>query len=127
MPTITTETGVYQRKIYRKGKTARQKTIKCKKNPEKVVLGYLGQAEVYVYPYNFPDKVFIAQFPNKPIVIDTTNLGDLFKTFNLCRWFFNDAFSKPKKRKGANSRRRSVSRGYKVGLDKLKNRKNPSV
>lgn len=121
--TRTTEHGIFIRRKIRKGKKRKQKTITMTKNDKKVILGYIGDFELYVYPYDYPDKVFFGAFPISTC-IEQSNLGQLFSAYNKARTYLNgEYFSKPNWRKGANSRRRAVQRAYNRGLESVKKRK----
>lgn len=123
--TKTVESGIFIRTKLRKGKKTRQKTLKIKKNHKKVVLGHLGDFEVYVYPFEFPDKVFLGKFPVSTI-IDSTNVQQVLGVYNQMRWFLKgEGFSKANKRKGANSRRQAIQTAYTNGLNELKDKKKP--
>jgi hypothetical protein len=117
----TVESGAFVRTIWKKGKETHQKTIKTKPSDKKVVLGKIGDFEVYVYPYDYPDKIFIGRFPISTI-IDSTNVNSILGAYNKTKWFLkNNAFNKPTNRKGANMRRRQVQTAYNNGLnDKTK-------
>ena len=122
--TIIKEHGVYKRTLYRKGRKRRQRTQRLKKNPEKVVIGKIGELEVYVYPYNFPDKVFLGQYPNFTMTLTKQDIPKLFCIYNISRWYFNGEWqNEPKKSKPAKRLRKLLILAYKTGLDKLKKTK----
>jgi hypothetical protein len=57
------EHGTFTRTIIRRDKRVTVKTEYVKPNPKKVVIGRLGDLEVYVYPYDFPNRIFMGKFP----------------------------------------------------------------
>lgn len=84
--TKTVESGAFIRTKWRKGNKRTVKTVKMTKNEKKVVLGYIGDFEVYVYPFDYPDSVFIGKFPVST-KIDFFHVKDLFVAFNRARWY----------------------------------------
>lgn len=123
--TIIEETGVFKRTLWRKGKQKRQRTERKKKNPAKVVLAKIGDLDLYVYPYDFPDKVFLGSYPNFTMSLDKADVKKLFKIYNISKWYLDqEGFTKPKgdrkSRRGADARRRSIQKAYSYGLNKIK-------
>ena len=84
-----TEYGYYIRRTTRYGKKRRQKTTKLPKNPEKVILGRIGDIEVYVYPHSFPYKVFFGIYPMSTY-IEEHQKKDILVLYNKIRWYFNE-------------------------------------
>lgn len=135
--TVITETGVFQRKYWRKGKKKRQKTQRLRKNPLKVVLGKIGDLEVYVYPYQFPDKIFLGHYPDFTMVLGKEDLGKIWGMLNKMRWYLNGEWStKERKRYGisevirtkqAKRARVAMVRAYNLGLSRQKKAKSPSL
>lgn len=123
--TKTVESGAFIRTIRRKGKKRKIKTERFKKNEKKVILGHIGDFEVYVYPYDYPDKVFLGQFPISTM-LDNSNFAQLLSNYNKVKSFLEgNYFSKPNWRKGANSRRRDIQRAYNRGLTAQRSKKKP--
>lgn len=115
--TKTVESGAFIRTVIREGKRRKQKTRKFKKNENKVVLGHIGDFEVYVYPYNYPDRVFIGQFPIST-EIENSTVACLISAYNKSKTYLDGYyFSKPKRRKGTNVRRQAIQRAYNNGLN----------
>ena len=123
--TRTTESGAFIRTVIRKGNKRKQETKRIKKNDKKVILGHIGEFEVYVYPYDFPDTVFIGCFPLST-KINVSNLSELRRACNLIKayldgiYFKNDGW-----RKSTNSRRRAIQTAYNLGLKDVKKPKKP--
>lgn len=93
------------------------------KNQKKVVLGHIGDFEVYVYPYDFPDTVFIGKFPVST-KIDGNCINQLISAYNKARNFLSgNYFSGDGSRKGANMRRRSIKRAYNHGVNEQRSKK----
>ena len=125
--TTTTESGAFIRTVTRKGKRRKQKTIRIKKNDKKVTLGYIGEFEVYIYPYNYPDTVFVGTFPISTI-LDSGNINQLLGVYNKIKSYLAGYyFNKPNTRKGANSRRRKIKMAYNTGLLEERSKKNPTI
>jgi len=113
--TKTVESGIFIRTKWVKNGKKHQRTLKIKQNKKKVVLGFIGDFELYAYPFDFPDKVFLGKFPNS-VIIDSTNVNSLLGAYNKTKWFLsNQAFSKPTNRKGANMRRQQIINAYEIG------------
>jgi hypothetical protein len=125
--TRTTESGAFIRTIVRKGKRRKIETKRLKKIDKKVILGHLGEFEVYIYPYDFPDTVFIGSFPVST-QIDTSSFNQLIACYNKIRAYFRgDYYNKDGRVKEANSRRHTIQRAYNTGLDEKKKAKNKPV
>jgi len=121
--TITTESGAFIRKTIRKGTKRRQKTIRITKNQKKVVLGFIGEFEVYVYPYDYPDTVFIGKFPISTKITSGHENGLLSVAQTVRHYLRGDYFNEPNWRKGSNSRKRAIRKAYNTGLDEVKKAK----
>lgn len=92
---------------------------------KKVILGSIGDFEVYVYPFDYPDKVFIGKFPVSTHIgmNDAKALCGLSKTLV---WFLKgEAFSKDGWRKAPNSRRRAIQNAYNLALNELRAKEKP--
>jgi len=125
--TRTTESGAFIRVTLRTGSKRKQKTERITKSQKKVVLGHLGDFEVYVYPWDYPDTVFIGKFPIST-KIDKEQEGAVLAIAQKIRHYLEGHyFNRPNWRKGANSRKRDISRAYNLGLDERKKRKTNSV
>jgi hypothetical protein len=115
--TKTTESGAFIRTVIRHGKQRIQTTKRIKPNMKKVVLGYVGEFEVYVYPFDYPDKVFMGKFPVSTM-LDSTNVKQILGVYNQMRWFLSgQAFNEPLKSKAANARRRAIVSAYNLALN----------
>jgi len=91
-----------------------------KQNDKKVILGHLGDFEVYVYPYDFPDTVFIGAYPVST-QITTGNIGEVMAAYSRASWFLAGNWqNKPNWRIGPNSRRRACEKAYNSGLETIK-------
>lgn len=125
--TKTVETGAFIRTTYRKGKRRKQHTERVKPNMKKVILGSIGDFEVYVYPFDYPDKVFIGKFPTSTY-ISMSGVRDLTGLANIMRWYLNgEAFSKENWRKAANSRKRAIQKSYNLALNELRSSENARI
>jgi len=87
-----------------------------KKNQKKVVLCKIGDFEVYVYPYDYPDTVFIGEFPVST-QLEKGSEKQLLRGYNLIRSYFNDCYyNKGSWRETTNSRRRAIKKAYNIGM-----------
>jgi hypothetical protein len=125
--TRTTESGAFIRTIIRKGKKRHQDTKRVKKSDKKVTLGWIGEFEVYVYPYDFPDTVFIGKFPVSTQIQKGTENGILNVAQKIRHYLEGAYFNKPNWRKGANARKRAVKQAYNKGLNDARGKKNPTI
>lgn len=119
---ITTETqyGHFIIKKTRKGTRRKQKLTRIPKNKQKVVIGKIGELEIYVYPYNHPNKVFLGIFPISTY-IEKHNFNDIWSIANKIRWFFKEEWDKePKNSKGANKLREVIFSAYMEGFKQAK-------
>lgn len=118
--TKTVESGVFIRTTYRRGKQRKQTTERIKPNMKKVILGSIGEFEVYVYPFDYPDKVFIGKFPVSTY-LDKSGVSGLQGMINICKWYLDGgAFTKETWRKAANSRRHVIQKAYDLALNELR-------
>lgn len=109
--TITEERGYFLRKRYRKGKTKRQKTTIIKPNMQKVKLMNINGLELYVYPQDFPDRVFIGIYPLS-IELKQRDIRNLLGMYNKSRWFLANEWQKKRKQtKEAKTSRQAIIRG----------------
>ena len=121
--TITREYGYFSRIKTRKGKKRRQSTEYRKTRGEKVLLAKLGDLELYVYPKDYPDRVFLGIFPMSTCISEE-QLGLLFNIYNKSKWYLKEDWTrKDTWRKGANSLRRRIQRSYARGLERQKKRR----
>lgn len=124
--TKTVESGAFIRTKIRKGRKTKTKTKRMQKNDKKVILGHIGDFELYAYPFQYPDVVFIGQFPVSTC-IDNANINQLISCYNKARAYLaGNYFSEPNFRKGANSRRRDIQRAYNCGLNEISSKEQPS-
>lgn len=78
---------------------------------------------MYVYPYDYPDKVFIGKFPVST-QIDTSTVNQLISIYNKTKWYLkNEGFNKPKKLKAPNARRRAIVSAYNLALNSQRTQK----
>lgn len=121
--TKTVESGAFIRTKYRKGNKTKTETKKFTKNKKKVVLGYVGEFECYVYPFEYPDTVFLGKYPVS-IQLDSANVNQLFIVYNRAKWFLEgNAFIEDGYRKAPNIRRRHIQSAYNQGLSELRKEK----
>jgi len=118
--TKTTESGIFIRTTIRRGKRRKQETRRMTPNDEKVILGSLGDFELYVYPYKYPDSVFIGTYPTST-TFTLGNVGELIAAYHKTRWFLNGEWqNEPNWRIAPNSRKRAIQKAYNAGLERLK-------
>lgn len=114
--TKTVESGAFIRTTYRKGNKRKTETKKMSKNDKKVVLGRIGDFEVYVYPFDYPDTVFIGTFPVST-KLDTFCINQLFTAYNRARWFLNGEWqNEPQSSKAAKIARQRIVSAYNQAL-----------
>lgn len=107
-----TEYGFYIREKWRSKKKRTQKTHRFPKNLEKVVIAQIGTLEIYVYPYQFPNQVFLGLFPIN-VKLSKYQANDLMRAFNTIRWYLEDKWTdKPTRNKKANALRRALQKAY---------------
>jgi hypothetical protein len=114
-PSVTkrVESGTFTRTIIRRDNKKTVKTTYVKPNPAKVVLGHIGEMEVYVYPYDFPSRVFIGKFPNSTS-LEKSDVNALIGFSNQLRWFLDgEPYTRHRMGKAADARRRAILSAYK--------------
>jgi len=120
--TITKEHG-FRRLIIRKGKTKRQKTEIIQKNPYKVTLDKIGDLELYCYPFNYPEQVFIGT-GNESQTLNKYEIRQLFRFYNFSNWYLNGEWQHKTKSKRTEKRRREIEKAYDLGLKRQKENEN---
>lgn len=119
--------GTFETLRVRRGLKKRQRTEKSrehKKNPRKVVLCKMGDLEIYVLPFDFPDKVFLGKYPVN-VELDEFTFNFLFKAYNRIRWFLRGEWQKeekrihkiPKKQVGLWILREKIKKAYNYALN----------
>lgn len=123
---VEDEYGSFHRRIWREGKKKHTKTVKPIKNEEKVTLGFIGQIEVYVLPYSFPDRVFFGLYPYSTS-IDKNDVSEIQSAYNKTRSFLREDWQIERRRgKGANARREAIVTAYNYGLESQKQQESGS-
>lgn len=118
--TITEESGLFVRRTIRHGKKRKTEVSRIKTNDKKVVLGYLGKLQVYVYPYSYPDRVFIGEFPTSTY-IDSTDVHKMLKIMNTAKWFLGSHWQNNKKcSKNVQFLKEQIKTAYSAGLNEIK-------
>jgi len=105
---------------YKGGKRVKtkQKLKRAYKNPEKVTLGWIGELEVYCYPYQFPDTVFIGHYPFTGTKLDKYEIRQLGKAWIRSRSYLSACF----KKRGTSARRelnKRLLRAYNYSLEHI--------
>jgi len=124
--TRETERGYFIRTKVRHGKKRHQKTIKLKPSHKKVIIDQIADLQIYVYPKDYPDKVFLGIYPMSTM-IGEEDYKRLFGILNKIRWYFDDQWVKhPKREKGAKFLRRRIVNSYNLSVSELKKPKTSS-
>lgn len=93
----------------------------------KVTLVRLHNVELYVYPYDFPDVVFLGSYPHFTLEINKEDIKKFLIMYNRARWYFENHWQKnASKTKRAKRTSADISKAYNLGLNKLKKKKSPS-
>lgn len=82
------EQGIYTRKVLREGKKTKTETTRIRINEGKVNIGSIGGMSAYVYPYSYPNYVFLGKFPFTT-KIKKTNVHEFITTMNRCKWYLD--------------------------------------
>ena len=117
--TVIKESGVYTRTYYRKGKKRQIHTEKVKKNPKKVLLERFGDLDVYVYPYDYPDKAHFGKYSSKfSMTISKHDLPILLRIYQILRWYFSGYWQiKSNRTKQAKRRACAIQKAYNYALN----------
>ena len=125
MPKTETETIIkehgFRRLILRKGKVKRQKTEIIEKNPLKVTLDKIGDMELYCYPFDYPEHVFLG-FRGTSQTLNKYQVRQLFKVYNIAKWFLNSEWQHKTKSKRTTKRRREIEKAFNLGLKRQRER-----
>ncbi len=100
--------------------------IQKKKNPKKVILDTIGDFQLYVYPYEYPDKVFFGCYP-KSVSLDRNEIKKFLSLFNRARWFLKEFWTEKRepRTKGAKRLREYIRKSYAEGLLEQQSKKQP--
>ena len=88
-----------------------EKLVRYEKNPAKVVLGSIGNITYDVYPYDYPDKVFIHPSGEKHF-IDKYDSAKMISISNKIKWFLNGGLEKSLSGKSKSSLAREIRLAY---------------
>jgi hypothetical protein len=88
-----------------------EKLVRYPKNPAKVVLGSIGNMTYDVYPYDYPDKVFIHPSGEKHF-IDKYDSAKMISISNKIKWFLNGGLEKALSGKSKSSLAREIRLAY---------------
>jgi hypothetical protein len=111
---ITTEyrSGYYEQEVITSNKGERhEKLVRHPKNPAKVVIGSIGNITYDVYPYDFPDKVFIHASGEKHF-IDKYDSAKMISINNKIKWFLNGGLESALSGKSKSSLAREIRLAY---------------
>lgn len=111
---INTEyrSGFYEQEIITSNTGERhEKLIRHPKNPAKVILGSISNMTYDIYPYDFPDKVFIHVSGEKHF-IDKYDALKMISLNNKIKWYLNGGLEKALSGKSKSSLAREIRLAY---------------
>jgi hypothetical protein len=120
-PSVTkrVESGTFTRTIIRRDGRKTVKTTLIKPNKKKVIIGHLGDMEVYVYPFEFPNRVFIGKFPYSTS-LDRQDAAKMFGLAHTMMWFLNEEpYKKVKRRKAPRMLSERIVSAYNYAQNEL--------
>jgi len=88
-----------------------EKLVRYEKNPAKVILGSISNITYDVYPYDYPDKVFIHASGEKHF-IDKYDSAKMISINNKIKWFLNGGLEKALGGKSKSSLAREIRLAY---------------
>ena len=119
--TVTVETGQFKRTTIRKGKKRRIETVRFQKNPKKVVLAQINDLQLYCFPYENSDFVFLGKFPNFTMALNKYECRALIVFYNKARWYLSNGWqNKAHWTKQAQKDSASCEKAFNMGLKQLK-------
>ena len=80
------KTGEYQEKVITHGDTTTRNETRFEKNPMKLSLCWIGNIEIYCYPYSNFNKIYI-RYGRKTQAINIYELPKLMLGYNRAKWF----------------------------------------
>jgi len=122
------ESGTFTRKIVRHKGKSRTKTDReyNKNNPEKVVLGYLGNIEFFCYPFSSQDVVY-SRIGKDITGLDKYQIKKGIAIYNILRWATDGGMKKAiageSNAKKADEIKEAYNSGFKSMLNKQKDAK----
>jgi hypothetical protein len=104
--------GYYEQEIITSNQGERhEKLVRYEKNPAKVILGSIANMTYDIYPYDFPDKVFIHVSGEKHF-IDKYDVNKMIAIKNKIRWYLNGGLERAISGKSKTSLAREIRLAY---------------
>ncbi len=88
-----------------------EKTVYHDKNPAKVLLGSISNITYYVYPFDYPDKVFINSVGDKHFM-DKYDAIKMVAINNKIRWYLNGGLQKSLSNKSKSTLAQQIRLAY---------------
>ena len=112
------EEGTYIRRKIRHGEKRKQKTNRLRKNPEKVILTYLGDIEFFCYPYHNDETVY-ARIGKSITGIDKYESQKLLHCYNRIKWALNGGIKASVKGESKSKKAKEIHDAYKYAEKKV--------
>lgn len=103
-----------RRTISHKGKK-RTKLTRLKKNPEKVILCYLGNIEMFVYPYQNPDTIF-CRIGKEITGLDKYEARKIMAVYNQINWALSGGIQDAVRGESNSKKAKEIKKAYDYGL-----------
>ena len=114
--TTTYESGQFERTKIRQGKKRKQRTVKIPKRESKVVLYKIGRLQLFAYPYDNRNKLFIG-YGKFAHPIDKYSVHRILVLYNIAKWFLSKGFKLSMQGKSRSSLGKPIQRAFKKGLE----------
>jgi hypothetical protein len=113
---------IYREEIEKDEKKKERETVEIERNPKRLVFGEVKDLQVYTYPYDFPNMIFIGIHPFS-VGITERELNTLWGVLSRARAYFRlmkkSLPTPPKygaKNKSAREFRKAIVKAYNAGL-----------
>lgn len=111
--------GLYRQKIITHGKKRKVTTERIERNPEKVILCYLGNIEFHCYPFQNQDKIY-ARIGDNFIALNKYEIKGMIAVYNILKWVTDGGIKKALKNESMSKISKEIKEAYKAGYDKDK-------
>lgn len=88
--TVEYRVGNFEQKITRHGKKRKVNTIRKGKSEHKLTLAWIGNAEIFCYPFDSVEKVLM-RIENRVISLDKFTVPSFMRAYNNSTWYFEHA------------------------------------
>lgn len=117
--TVEYREGIFQEQIIKHGESEKRKTKKMKRNPEKVILTYLGNIEFFSYPFSSENKVY-ARIGKEITAINKYEAKSIIAIYNVVNWALDGGITKSVRGESKSKLSEKVKSAYNEGFQNMR-------